>query len=362
MNLPLNTFHPSFWSVLGSFCVEFCRKINTKIMNKKSITFLMIGTLIYGILGCEQGGLDPNKAGLLVPKTVVDNPALPSIKINGVLLHSEAFGNPNNPILLVLHGGPGGDYRYLLNCKKFVEDGFYVVFYDQRGSGLSQRLNKETYRINQMEEEVGGVINYYRKSPNQKVFILGHSWGGMLATAFINSNLTKVNGAIIAEPGGLIWQDVKDYVSRSNKFDLTSETLNDVIYQDQFLTSEEDQHEILDYKYTFFSAAEKNSPVGNDGAAPYWRNGAVIFRALLELGDKEKPNWTTNLSQFKTKILFVYSQNNTAYGEVHAKKVSSAYPNVQLELTKDAGHNMITFDKGWQNFYPAARTYLNALK
>jgi proline iminopeptidase len=68
------------------------------------------------------------------------------------------------------------------------------------------------------------------------------------------------------------------------------------------------------------------------------------------------------LSQYKTKILFVYSQNNLAYGEAYAKKVSSAYPNVQLEITKDAGHDMISFSKGWQNFYPVTKTYLNALK
>jgi proline iminopeptidase len=333
-------------------------------MNKKNLSFLTIASLIYGILGCKQGDLNPNNAGLLVPKTVLENPSLPSIKINNILLHAEAFGNPTNPILLVLHGGPGGDYRYLLNCKKFVDDGFYVVFYDQRGSGLSQRLSKETYKISQMEEEVGGVINYYRKSSNQKVFILGHSWGGILATAYINANPTKVNGAILAEPGGLIWQDIKDFAGRSQKFSFTSESLNDAVYLDQFLTGEEDQHELLDYKFSLFASADSriDNPLGNVGKQLYWRGGSVVRSALFDLGEKEKPDWTTNLSQYKTKILFVYSQNNTAYGEAYAKKVSSAYPNVQLELTKDAGHEMIDDVRGWQNFYPVAKAYLNALK
>ena len=331
-------------------------------MYKKRKLILIIVSFIYGILGCEQGGLNPNKTGLLVPKTVAENPSLPAIKVNNILLHAEAFGNPTNPILLILHGGPGNDYRYMLNCKKFVNDGFYVVFYDQRGSGLSQRLSKESYKINQMEEEIGNVINYYRKSVNQKVFILGHSWGGILATAYINTNPTKVNGAIIAEPGGLIWQDIIDYVGRSQKFSFTSEALNDATYQDQFLTGDEDQHELLDYKFSVFAAADKDSPVGNIGRQLYWRFGSVVSRALFDLGEKEKPNWTINLSQYKTKILFVYSQNNKAYGEVHAKKVSSAYPNVQLEFTKDTGHDMIDDVKGWQNFYPVAKAYLTSLK
>ena len=106
----------------------------------------------------------------------------------------------------------------------------------------------------------------------------------------------------------------------------------------------------------------KDSPIGNEGALPFWRSGAVINQALFEVGEKTKPDWTTNLKQYTTKILFVYSENNKAYGEAHAKKVSSAYPKVQLEKTLDAGHDMLSFPRGWKNFYPVALTYLNSLK
>jgi len=305
--------------------------------------------------------MDPSEPGLLVPRTVDEDPGLPSININGAQLHSEAFGPPDSAMIVVLHGGPGSDYRHLLNCKEFSNEGYRVVFYDQRGSGLSQRYPRSSYNSVQiMTAELGGVIAYYRTSPAQKVFLLGHSWGAMLATAYVNEHPAAITGLILCEPGGFIWQDVLDYVGRTREFEITSEALNDVTYMDQFLTGREDEHIILDYKFALMTASDVN--VGNEGILPMWRMGAVINSALIELGNDEKPDWTTNLNQYTVKVLFVYSERNKAYGYDHALKVSSAYPNVQLFKTSGAGHDMLSFETGWNNTYPTMLSYLNNLK
>jgi proline iminopeptidase len=106
----------------------------------------------------------------------------------------------------------------------------------------------------------------------------------------------------------------------------------------------------------------KDSPLGNEGPLPFWRHGAIVNLALLDLGEKEKPNWTTHLHQYTTRVLFVYSERNRAYGLAHAQKVSSAYPNVELFKVNGAGHDMLSFPTGWNNFFPVALNYLNSLK
>ena len=83
--------------------------------------------------------------GKLVPLTVDEDPALPSITVNGAMLHADAFGHPDSTMIIVIHGGPGGDYRSLLNCTDLVNEGYRVIFYDQRGSGLSQRFPYRSY-------------------------------------------------------------------------------------------------------------------------------------------------------------------------------------------------------------------------
>lgn len=330
-------------------------------MNQK-LNFITVLMLSFLLFACKRE-LKINDEGNLVPKTVELDASLPSITVNGSKFHAETFGNPANKMLVILHGGPGGDYRSLLNCKEFADHGYFVVFYDQRGSGLSKRYSKSFYSIHVMIDDLDAVIAHYKTSPSQKVFLLGHSWGAMLATAYINEHPAAIRGVILGEPGGFKWQDVKDYVSRSQDYRFSSETLNDAAYLDQFVTGDENKQAILDYKYDLLSVADgaKDSPLGNEGGLPFWRGGAVVNKALFDIGERDKPDWTTNLRQFTTKVLFAYSERNKAYGLDHAQKVSAAYPNVQLEKINGAGHDFISFPTGWNHFFPIALTYLNSL-
>jgi proline iminopeptidase len=322
--------------------------------------------LIIGLLslwGCTKERLITEE-GNLVPKTVEQDPNLPSVVVNGTMLHSETYGNPDSAMVVVLHGGPGSDYRYLLNCKELANQGYYVVFYDQRGSGLSKRHPKSAYSIQVMLDDLTGVIAHYRTSAAQKVFLLGHSWGAMLATAYIDKYPTAIRGAILGEPGGFKWDDIEEYTTRSRDVKLTSEMMSDFLYADQFVTGRKDQHAILDYKFALLTSSEGDPGhlIGNEGPLPFWRSGAVINNALFEIGDRDKPDWTTHLQQFTTKVLFVYSERNRAYGLAHAQKVSSAYPHVELVKINGAGHDMLSFPTGWNNFLPYALNYLNSLK
>ena len=216
--------------------------------NSRSIIASLFAVLLLS--SCEPD-LSIHEPGNLVPRTVDQDSSLPSIKVNGVQLHAEAFGNPNDPMIVVLHGGPGIDYRHLLNCKEFADHGYRVVFYDQRGAGLSQRFPFSSYTMQVAYDDLNGVIAHYRTSPTQPIFLLGHSWGAMLATAYINQYpASDIRGLILGEPGGLKWEDVEDYVSRSQDFRLLGEGLNDAVYAEQILTGKQNDHAIIDYKLT----------------------------------------------------------------------------------------------------------------
>lgn len=327
---------------------------------------VIMGAIIFS--GCTKER-KIGEYGNLVTKTVEQDNSIPSISVNGTKLHSEVFGDANDPIIIVLHGGPGADYRSLLNCKQFATQGYKVVFYDQRGSGLSKRHSKDSYTLQTQEDDLKAVITFYKTFASQKVFLLGHSWGAILATAYINrfnSNLnSKINGVVLAEPGGLIWDDIKDYVKRSRDYKFGSELMTDALYLDQFICGKNvNDHAILDYKLGLQAVTDgaKDNPIGNEGPVTFWRNGAVVNKALTELAEKAKPNYTTNLSGFTTKVLFAYSENNKAYGIDHAQKVSLPFPNKQLFKVNGAGHDMFSFSTGWSNFYPVALVYFNSLR
>ncbi len=305
---------------------------------------------------------DPVAPGALVPMTVDEDPSLPSLAINGTLLHVESFGNPADPIIVMIHGGPGADYRSLLEATAFANDGFFVVFYDQRGTGLSQRLDASDFDdVQIMIDDLDALITHFRQSDEQKVFLVGHSWGAMLATGYINQFSEKIDGTVLAEPGGFTWPQVEDYLSRSNKIKFFSEALNDALFPEQIFAGR-DEHEILDYKAAYFFTFE-NAPgntIGNAGPYPFWRSGAVSSQAMFEIGDTQGLDFTTHLQGYSKRVLFTYSELNTAYGPDWAQTVGSAFPVVEYHLIPGTGHELLYF--GWDAFYPIALTYLNEMK
>ncbi|MDX2362198.1 MAG: alpha/beta hydrolase [Crocinitomicaceae bacterium] len=294
----------------------------------------------------------------LVPQTVEFDGSLSSIDVNGTKLHAETFGNPGDPIIVGIHGGPGADYKSILNLKDFASEGYFVVLYDQRGSGLSQRHDADAFTVQVMIDDLKGVINHYQM-PGSKIILAGHSWGAMLATAYINQYPNEVDGMILMEPGGLTWEDTKDYLSKVLAINIFSEATSDMLYQDQFLTVSD--HAELDYKSAVGGA---NAHLGDNvtgliGPTPFRRFGSVCNGALKNHADEVPFDFTTNLSQVNIPVLFVYSELNKAYGFEHAQKVSAPFLDVQLFQVIGAGHEMVL--SGWNNLRPTVLTYLNSI-
>jgi proline iminopeptidase len=328
----------------------------------KSKVFLLVLTITsIFFMGCKKE-ININGAGNLVPKTVDQDPSIPSILINGTQLHAETFGNKDSAMVVFLHGGPGSDYRNGLNAKQLADNGYYVVFYDQRGSGLSKRENRDSYSVQLMLDDLTSVITHYRTSPTQKVFLFGHSWGAMITAAYINAYPNRINGAIFAEAGGFNKTLLDEYGAASRKLQLFSEVTNDVLYYDQFLTGKENEHAILDYKMAIassYSYAKDNSE-GIEGPSPFWRNGAEVLQGFMKIAKNDGFDFTTNLQQYHTKVLFLYGENNKSYGLPFAQKEAGYFPDTQISKISNTGHEMIYFK--WNNVYPVVLTYLNSLK
>jgi len=326
-----------------------------KQMNKINHTFMLLLIASISFIACESSELDEKEA--LVPLTVTEDLSLPSIQITDTYLHSEAFGNASDPMIVVLHGGPGVDYRGVLNFKDLAKDGYYVVFYDQRGTGLSQRHDEEHYEDKKVQffiDDLSEVIAYYRSDETQRLILAGHSWGAMLATAYVNQNPDKVDQVILAEPGGFTWPQTEAYIQRSFAIKPFTESTNDIVYMDQFLTGS--VHEILDYKLALLVS---EGTTGDPTPPPFWRLGGFMFSWAQDyaIEHPEEMDFTANLSKYENSVLFAYSENNEHYGEDHARLVSAAYPNVELVKIDNSGHEMIHF--GWESFYPIIKAYLN---
>jgi pimeloyl-ACP methyl ester carboxylesterase len=84
-----------------------------------------------------------------------------------------------NPVLLFLHGGPGmPEYFLTQRYPTGLEDDFTVVWWDQRGSGLSYRsdIPLETMTYEQLIADTLEVTNYQRhRFGKEKIHLMAHS-------------------------------------------------------------------------------------------------------------------------------------------------------------------------------------------
>ncbi|QVK17531.1 alpha/beta hydrolase [Mycoplasmatota bacterium] len=113
------------------------------------------------------------------------------VNIGGVEQFIQVTGNnEENPLLLMLHGGPGAPFSVLMQAlPKEYEENFLVAHWDQRGAGNSYHDNilKETMNIEQIISDASEVVDYLlKKYQKDKIFLLGMSWGSAIGVQLAN--------------------------------------------------------------------------------------------------------------------------------------------------------------------------------
>ena len=131
------------------------------------------------LLRDEQGGIIPGSFSEKV-----------WIEVNGIKQGMFIRGeNPQNPVVLYLHGGPGTpmlqfiSYLEKLEKNERLEKYFTICYWDQRGAGMtySKKTDPLAMTVKQMVEDTHKVTEYLKSRFGQnKIYLLGHSWGTYL--------------------------------------------------------------------------------------------------------------------------------------------------------------------------------------
>lgn len=120
-------------------------------------------------------------------------------RIAYVRLSAEGHARPT-PVIF-LHGGPGvpdmrGDSRYF---GQLTRDGFDVYVYDEVGRGRSPRLDDP--RGYTLGRDVSDLEAIRWKIGADKLVLIGHSHGGVLADAYAASHGEHVAKMVLSSPG-----------------------------------------------------------------------------------------------------------------------------------------------------------------
>lgn len=128
----------------------------------------------------------------------------PSAKI-----YVEVRGAGNGVPLVVVNGGPGFDHSYL-----HVSDAWdllamtrRVVFYDQRGNGRSPELESGQSCV--LADQIEDLEAVRAHLGEEKIDLLGHSWGGYLVMAYAARHPEHVARLVICDSAAPRWSDTK---------------------------------------------------------------------------------------------------------------------------------------------------------
>ena len=310
----------------------------------KNMRWLPLTLAGLGAAGCDA--MSPSDPGNLVPRTVAEDPSLPAIEMNGSRFHVETRGNPADPVIVFLHGGPGGDYRSMLKLANryngySLADDHFLVYWDQRGSGLSKRVDSNELTIATYVNDLNSIIS--RFSPGRPVYLIGISWGGMFAARYINEFPQRVAGAVLIEPGPLDGSTMERIEDELNPIDLGDEWLNDVVWSSQFLSP--DDHARMDFaRLLGMKSSQPANHIDTVNPETAWRMGAAANKYIMEDGQDRKGrfnfDFTTNLSRYTTPVLFVAGALSEVLGESLQRTQVLRFPSASLKVVSGAGHDV----------------------
>jgi proline iminopeptidase len=270
-------------------------------------------------------------------------------------LYSRAFGNPKDDPILFLHGGPGYNCAgfEVSTAQELANNGFYVIVYDRRGEGRSKDVNaKFTF------QETFDDINFiYKKYNLKKANLMGHSFGGIVATLFTDKYPERVISLeLLATPVSL-QETFKTILATSRKIYIEKDDKTNLGYID--LIEKMDPKSVEYYAYSFGHAMQNGfytpKKLSEEAKAIYSKSALHPAFKYASQMDREAPqaflkneNYTSidltktlqKLMNSKTKIYGFYGKEDGLYSPEQVTQLQQIIGNKNLNYINNCSHNV----------------------
>jgi pimeloyl-ACP methyl ester carboxylesterase/membrane protease YdiL (CAAX protease family) len=163
--------------------------------------------LIVGVVAVAEGWLPTRKfrMGRTAPFRGADGRILPNsiaevqyLPLGGIAQWVMTRGeNLDNPLLIVLHGGPGmSEMGFFRRFNAVLERHFTLIHWDQRGTGKSfdRDIPESSMTLDRFVADLDELVEFVRRRfGKERVVLLGHSWGSALGAVYASRFPEKVS-------------------------------------------------------------------------------------------------------------------------------------------------------------------------
>lgn len=238
--------------------------------------------------------------------------------------------------LLIINGGPGMNSEGFESLANLLKEDFTIILYDQRGTGQSilEEINETTITLDLM---IGDIENLRKKLGFNQWHILGHSFGGMLASYYTSKFPEKVKSLVLSSSGG-VNLNFLSYIHTAVQNNLTEvQRKNFNHYNDLF------QNGDTTYQTKYLRALNlAGAFLVNDGYSE------LIGKRLLQINydvnqlvfdnmHKIKFDCSRDLKKYKGKVLVIQGKEDIVK-EVTAQESASSFSYATIKIIEGCAH------------------------
>ena len=283
--------------------------------------------LLAGTLACAPAP----QSSSIKPEGFVDVP--------GGKVFYKTMGGGNRTPLLLLHGGPGGRSCAFSVLSELATER-RVIRYDQLGSGQSGRpTDLSLWRTDRFVDELDAV----RKALDlRELHILGHSWGGTLATEYL---LTKGQQGVVSVVLSSPLISTPRWLADARRLRSTlPESVQSTLNKCEAVETADDPscQAANDVFEEHFVRGAKELPAvaeceGITGGDPVYRHmwGAAEFTATGVLRDYDRSD---RLNELKLPVLFLAGRHDEAAPETIAD-FQRRVPGAKMHVLENSAHS-----------------------
>ena len=268
--------------------------------------------------------------------------------------------------LVLINGGPGGTHHYFHPWFGRASEYARVIYYDQRGCGLSDfEPGEDGYSVDQAVDDLDALR---RSLGIEKWVLLGYSYGGFLAQFYAVNHPENVAGLILLGASPAMWVDLGP--SRQQEFlsDEERNRMREIRTQLQELARESDMP-----RREYTQLLVYNNFINGDWKRQnYYKPSpeSIAQGALYEWDHDDNFNSTMGNSQGRVDLTGAFEINpiptlilegrwDLTWSEAKAGILHGNHPNAELVMFENSGHGV--YEEEPDRFFAVVEDFIRDL-
>jgi proline iminopeptidase len=266
-----------------------------------------------------------------------------------IQLYHFAQGDGRN--ILIVHGGPGVPFRQPLSGLEPLTDEYCFHYYDQRGSGEStrpiDRLDSQNMYENMttldqtlgLGAQIADIERIRQILGDDRLILVGHSWGGFLASLYAAEFPENVEALILISPATTLVmpQDEPDLfdgirerlpADRQAEFDAF---MKDYMDFNRLFTLSEADLVAMNEQFGSYYVSVMDTPVPEPGKVGGW----MVWAMYVSMGQRH--DYRSALEPVTAPVLVLHGDDDLQ-SETASRQYADLFPNAEFVVIEGASH------------------------